>query len=163
MSADNTGRVKLVGGVSSTDNNRGLYQDIVNGAAHVSPQNSSSWIWPNTLSKPHSGTAANVNAGTTVFDSGDVSMFYRHEFSIVTAPGASSVQILISHDGTNFETVPIEVINRALVVGAVVQSLAQLTAIGNYYFDAKIARFKLANTGATTGASCVARGSSSVI
>lgn len=35
MSADGTGKQKLVGGVSSTDNNRGLYQDFTSGAAHV--------------------------------------------------------------------------------------------------------------------------------
>lgn len=134
----------------------------IGGAASVGAKNTSEWAWPNTAPANYSGTAANVNDNTVVFETDDVSMYNHHEFSIVTAPGSAAVEVLVSHDGTNYETVPIQVIDRSLVVGAAVQSLAQLTAIGNYYFDGQFAKWKLQNNGATTGAACSARGSSSV-
>jgi len=111
----------------------------------------------------HAGTAADVNDNTVVFETGDVSMYNHHEFSIVTAPGAGAVEVFVSHDGTNYEATPIQVIDDALVIGAVVQSLNAQTAIGNYYFDRKVRKWKIQNKGATTGAATVIRGSSSVL
>lgn len=119
--------------------------------------------WPAEWRLAFAGTAANVNDNTTVYVSPDVSMFNHHEFSVVTAPGANSIEVHVSHDGTNWEDTAVQVVDRALVVGAAVQSLAQITAVGNYYFDGKFALIRIINNGATTGAAASVRGSHSVI
>jgi hypothetical protein len=106
-------------------------------------------------------TAANVNDNTVVYESGDVSAYNRHEFAIYQAPGAGAVEVFVSHDGTNYETAAIQVVNRALVVGALVQSLTDLVALGNYYVEGRFKKFKIQNKGATTGAVTKVRGSHS--
>ena len=109
------------------------------------------------------GTASNVNDNTIVYQSPDVSFYNHHEFSVVVAPGAGAIEVLVSHDGTNYESVGIQVVNRVLVVGAAVQSLADIVAVGNYYFDGVFATFRIQNKGVTTGAAASVRGSHSRI
>ena len=112
--------------------------------------------------KPFSATAADVDDNTIVYESEDVSIYNHHEFSIVTAPGAGAVEVFISHDGTNYEATPIQVISDALVEGAVIQSVNEMTAIGNYHFSRKVKKWKLQNKAATTGAATAIRGAHSV-
>lgn len=138
----------------------------VNGAANVVSQAGSVWAYGNYPAYnylPTAGTAADVNDGTIIYEQADSSIFNHHEFSIVVAPGLNSVQVLVSYDGTTYEATPIEVFDRSLVEGAVVQSLAQITAIGNYYFNGVFKKWKLVNNGATTGAKTQMRGGSSRI
>jgi len=101
-------------------------------------------------SVPFSGEAADVADTTVVFETpGDISDMKHHEFTVHQAPSTNSVQVLISHDGTNYEVTPIQVFSDQYVKGAVVQSLQQISAIGNYYFDRVVKKWKLVNNGAT--------------
>lgn len=147
--------------LSDSDGELSGYLQGTNGAGH-SRLTASDVAFPQQQFLYFTGTAADVNDNTIVYASSDVSMYNHHEFTIVTAPGAGAVEVLVSHDGTNYETVAIQVIDRSLVVGAAVQGLAQLTAAGNYYFEGKFKLWKLQNNGATTGAATVIRGSHSV-
>ena len=108
-------------------------------------------------------TAADVNDNTVVYESGDVSKYNNHEFSIVTAPGAGAVEVFVSHDGTNYESEAVQVMADSLVDGAVIKSVNEMTAIGNYHFNRKVKKWKLQNKGATTGAATAIRGSSGVL
>lgn len=106
---------------------------------------------PHTLNLPLAGTAADANAGTIVMETtDDVSMYNRHEFSIVVAPTTGSVEVLVSHDGVNYEATPIEVIDRSLKYGAAIQSVSQISTAGNYYFEGAFKLWKLQNNAATT-------------
>jgi len=114
------------------------------------------------LNLPHEGTAGDANAGTIVLETtGDISIYNRHEFSIVVAPTSSAVQVLVSHDGIAYESTPIEVFDRSLAEGALAQSVAQINSIGNYYFEGSFKKWKLENTAGTTVA-VQARGASMV-
>lgn len=119
--------------------------------------------YPTTWFLEIADEAADVNDNTVVYESGDVSMYNHHEFTIYQAPGAGAVEVFITHDGTNYEATPIQVISDGLVVGAVIQSANEMTAIGNYYFDRKVYGWKLQNKGATTGAVTKIRGSHTVV
>lgn len=136
------------------------------GAASVASSSSSEWLYgnyPETKTQVIAGTAPDVNDNTIVYESGDVSAYNHHSFSIVTAPGSGAVEVLITHDGTNYEATPIQVKSDALVNGAVIESVNEMTAVGNYHFTRKVKGWKLQNKGATTGAATVIRGLHSVI
>lgn len=147
-------------GVNSSGNSEA--QTVSNGAAHIR-QAASDVQDPATWHLSFADEAADVNDNTIVYESPDVSMYNHHEFTIYTAPGAGAVEVFISFDGSNYEATPVQVISDALVEGAVIQSVNEMTAVGNYHFTRKVKQWKLQNKGATTGQVTEIRGSHSVI
>ena len=125
--------------------------------------NPASPVFPASWYLSGTSTAADVNDNTDVYVSPDVSIYNHHSISIVTAPGAGAVEVHVSLDGTNWEATPVQVISDALVEGAAIQSVNEMTAIGNYHFTRKVKLWRLRNKGATTGAATSIRFSHGVV
>ena len=111
---------------------------------------------------PFTDEAADVNDNTVVYEVGGIQNYNRHEFAIYQAPGTGAVEVFISFDGTNYEATPVMCTDRSAATGGAAM-LASFTAIGNYYFEGVVSKFKIQNLGATTGAVTKVRGVHSAV
>ncbi len=115
MSDDGSGIVKIPNSQSTASPSRPVQQKYDQGSASVETSQNSLHAYgnyPATWFLNFDETAIDTNNNTTVFESGDISIYNQIDFHIVSSP-TTGILISVSHDGVNYEAQGRYAINNA--------------------------------------------------
>jgi hypothetical protein len=131
---------------------------LLNGVALPVVDNSTT---PEQWAIAAAGTASGTADNSLVYEEDEGLAIYNvHEISTVAGAGADSLNVFVKHIGSStYEATAVQLVDRSLVVGAVIQSTNDIKAVGNYILNGRFGAVKVVQLGATISAAYQVRGS----
>lgn len=103
------GFLAVPGSHQDDDADKNVEKKISNFAEHTAPQNSSTWIWPNTL---HTNDVVTGAAAGTLYAPADISMYNMH-LLVIEDFTATSIDVFGTVDGVTANRAALDVYNFA--------------------------------------------------
>lgn len=131
---------------------------LLNGVALPVVDNSTT---PEQWAIAAAGTASGTADNSLVYEEDEGLAIYNvHEISTVAGAGADSLNVFVKHIGSStYEAIAVQLVDRSLVVGAVIQSTDDIKVAGNYILNGRFGAIKVVQLGATISAAYQVRGS----